>query len=330
MLGQCSLGLLVLFAFPSVVSSQTQKRLVLQKPDLSLPVETETYRIEEDDDGNFRLHYQHYNGSQVTGFFEPATKVDVTVSATVSYDRSRGIYTYHYDVHNLASSEQRLGSFAAGYSSAVFDLAGPAGSYIGALRLRPVIRWSNVSEEQRGVAPGSTQGGFRFSVAALSSHQSYTERLNGTQGYFYRYAQLPGIVKCYARGHTAPLSLPHEAPQGLTDRLPRVLEDAVFGNTIGPVQVPQDVNPVDLLDRLTSYVETSVAEGWIRDAATAEPWLARLAVAREAFQIQDFRLVRGTLQTLITEAEQARDSDHITSEALALITYNVRFLVSLF
>ncbi len=298
----------------------------LEKPALRLSDRGAIKVIRNDDTGDFILRWKPPGGQPTEVVLVPASKVDVVVSATVEGSDDRGRYIYRYKLENGKSSRQRLQQFIVEFSGAAIDLESPEDWRSSALSFHSALSWSDVKYDARGVLgadAGAVLEGFSFKSFGHSGFERFTDRVNGKPGIFFRQATLPGIVRCWARGHTEVLKLSGEGPEDLDELLPRVLDDAVKGLTVGPVPIPEPFEPIGFVALLTKYLHESLAQGWIESQAEvmeAEEALGRL---RQALEKKDYRLA----ESLVDQAARALSKKRtFTSEATALLTFNLDYL----
>lgn len=280
-------------------------------------------------DGNFRLSWTGEGEKTVTAVFEPAWKVGVVVSAAARAGAGeRAVITYSYSVRVLPGSAQRLANFAVSAEVPLFDSVAPQGWRT----LRPSFRhavsgWSNAASGVAGTSEGSLLE-FAFSASTVAEGMEVSRILGGT-GFVHTPASLPGIVRCWARGHIGIFSVPEELSAEISDWLPSPLENSVSGWTIGPVAVPYGQTAAAHLSRTRDYLEKATKEGWV--APELAPKLRALVESlAAALAARDRDAVAAAGWQFRQAVRKGAESGSLSSEGLALLELNVEHIEALF
>jgi hypothetical protein len=264
--------------------------------------------------GNYIIRYQGLDGNLVETFFEPATKIEPGIVATVLVES--GSYRYHYIVRNGSSSQQRLLNFSIRLFSTIDSITRPNQKWRTGLYSSPVaVYWSNTLRDPSGlytlfdgVAPDSAVSGFSFKSSGL-----------------------PAIVTANFRGN-APLSIvfPDEPPgeiAALLRPLRQFPANTVQSNTVGPKEPPTPFSVTAFLDSLISYTNQSLAFGWIANQLTADKYTNLFSTARSQLESTDTTGARVTLTSALANVTVDSAAVLLTSEAYALLRFNTEYLL---
>jgi len=254
--------------------------------------------------------------STVTVIFEPGTKVDPKVICTVTFDTSRGIFQYRYEVENGKDGKQTLTRFLVefGTDQAIGKTESSSWRATRQTEVRnealvSANRWGWSGSGRRGIPPGSSQNGF-----VLES------------------PDLPGIASSYSRGGAPILAFPDEGPLNfdLVNKIARLRvfpADHVLRNTLAPFPPPKDLPPVGFVDILVSYKHQAYNFGWITNKGIFNSLDQKLDNARKQLQRGNNRAAKNVLEAFINEVE-AQKEKHLSSEAYALLKFNAEYLIS--
>ena len=107
------------------------------------------------------------------------------------------------------------------------------------------------------------------------------------------------------------------------------IRDAVnyHGWTIGPTAPPVNFTSATWLDTLISYKHQALNLGWIDNKGIVNSLDQKLDNAKSQLQKGNTTTVKNTLRALVNEVE-AQNGKHLSSEAYALLKYNVEYLIS--
>jgi hypothetical protein len=223
----------------------------------------------------------------------------INISMKCSVQKNNNLYQYNYVVGNDISSKQNISDIYIGGledttgNQAPINWQSGSSSYIGG---RAFIKYS------RGIYylihPGQTMGGFRTISPAL-----------------------PAIVKYYIQGYTA-------AVFGSTDEEKQnIYNNSVNGYTLGTSDTTIPFTALNIIDTLISYTTQSRSLGWIKDQTTSDKYLGYFNTAKTYLQQNNVNTARTTLQQ-VSQDVNTDSTDHLTSEAYALIRYNTEYLLT--
>lgn len=231
--------------------------------------------------------------SYVHGYMS-TRNVNVIVEAGVTFDSTRKDYQYHYTLHNLEGSPQGAGPFEV-----AFDPSLPFSDFT-APQTKPNPWWA--WGRQKEIDPEY------WERAGRSLRWWGTLRLGESLGGFsFRSPVLPGIVHCWSSWY-----------------IPDVRGYLLGGNTLGPVALPDPLDPQKFVERLNAIVDESLSEGWIEDKKVAHDLKRKLESAREAVESGDKERLESVLRAVLRKVEEEKDGS-LLSEAYALLKYNVRY-----
>lgn len=98
------------------------------------------------------------------------------------------------------------------------------------------------------------------------------------------------------------------------------------GKTIGPTAPPADFRPVEFLNYIITLKHQSTSFGWIKNAGIEQSLDAKLDNARKKLKEENITAAKNILNAFLNEVE-AQNGKHLTSEAYALLKYNVQYLI---
>jgi hypothetical protein len=97
--------------------------------------------------------------------------------------------------------------------------------------------------------------------------------------------------------------------------------------TVAPTAPPANFAPGDFLATIISYKEQAIQQGWIDNSGISNSLDAKLNAARDSLSRNDTRAAKNQLNALINELD-AQAGRHLTPEAVALLKFNVQYLIS--
>ncbi len=229
----------------------------------------------------------------------PKNKADVVVKATVTRDTD-GSLLFSYVVENKPTSLQKLEVFVVVrwtndivmHSTRVeweFDL----------WKTQPALFGWNDSFKSRLIAPDEIEHNFRFKTRAL-----------------------PRIATYYIEGWNG--------ASGLSD----IFTNSVQGKTLGPADPPNPFVPVAFIDTLISYTRQAFALRWIKNRDIVQDLNAELNDAKRQLRRNNKTEAKSILRDFIDEVKDLWEEEEdqrrkpLTSEAYALLKFNVEYLIS--
>lgn len=130
----------------------------------------------------------------------------------------------------------------------------------------------------------------------------------------------------------------YHAPPPKTDNpdeeLPRdqALQRSVPGTIVGIGPGPSAMSPIDLVSRLTLFLNRSCGElAWIDNRGVCQSLGAKLNAARASISANDRSATQGQLKALLNELEAQhgdQPGQHVTTSAYALLRSNALYLLS--
>jgi hypothetical protein len=327
------IAVIAVFLAAAVASSGAQTGEI---PPVHQPLEAQSVKIEEipglydvvrSAPDALLLRWRGLGGDNVEMRFELATGVEAVVEAEVVRADADALL-FSYRLRSSEASRQRVQALVVETLGPVYDLSMPEGWIVLPISFHPAISWADVSP-QEGLAAGRELGGFSFRTTTLDRAESYTPSQGDGKGYFHHRAVLPGIVRVWARGRTAPLTSSEELPPGMAANLPDMLENAVTGLTVGPVEIPADVTLPAWIGRLRAYARRSRDLGWIGAPELVETIGADLDVIENAAATAHTDRALARLRDLMARLDSARDEGSLLPEAYGLLTFNGEYLGNL-
>lgn len=140
---------------------------------------------------------------------------------------------------------------------------------------------------------------------------------------------LPGIVECLVQvsGYNpfdslSPVPPYEDEPSMATDLFAGRTKFMYSGNTIGPVPIPDTFNSGEFIERIISYNEQSIEEGW-----NDRPPVIRFT--REGLEkIKSAPGNKELINDFLAKLDDYKKRKQILSEAYALLKYNLEYLLS--
>lgn len=311
------------------LSSAGAARLVLEKPLFRFPEKGPIQAALNGTTGDYTLRWKNPDGSLARTTFSPATKIDVIVTGAVDFDMTADEFIYQYRLESLRSSRQHIQWLIVEFNDAIQGISSPESWNPAGLSFESALSWVDTTRDKQGkvgLAPGSVLDGFGFKAPGSSGVERFSESPASSQGFFFHRATSPGIVRCWARGHTDVVKVSGEAPEGLTDMLPRLLDDSVRGFTGGPVPIPKPLDPAKFAATIGDYSARALSLGWIDDPVTEKRLQEAISKIREALLAKNYALASRLLGSLKQGVDQEPTKGHLTSEAIALIKLNSQYL----
>jgi hypothetical protein len=282
--------------------------------------------------GDIVIRYQDGSRWQRVIWIWP-NKLEVTVAAAVS-DVPDGALRYSYRLISSPSSRQRAIDFNVAFGGPVINVSSPKPWGASPFSYVSVLSWSDTEGKTRGLPAGASLGGFRFDAATRPS----TRRLVGDSyhpgpGFVRTPGALPAIVSCFVAGFTRLANWPSEPPENLD--LPDMLSGGLTGSTVGPLEIPEEDTVNKILVAMDRDAKEGLELGWIEKKETSEGYRATLSAVRQAlFKVPDGDPSPGDrkdamswLRELATQVQADSRSGAITSEEVALLAYNARYLL---
>lgn len=211
---------------------------------------------------------------------------------------------YEYKVSNDWLSEQNLDRWTLLFDPQlqVVITASPDGWFnnqSGDIYL-PGAVWTSLNV----IEPGSSESGFKIEADGL-----------------------PGIVQAIVRG---PIPIDPVPPlSGNTDQLPEynLLVNSVIINVLGPVSRPTSFGRLDFLNTIISLNEEAFILGWIDPERIKKRLDKKLDLTQKSLINNKIETARKTLEALLDDVEEAYNGELLTSEAYALLKFNVQYLL---
>jgi hypothetical protein len=237
----------------------------------------------------------------------PANRVSPDIRAAVTASGS-GL-NYDYFVTNKADAQQALIRFAVeAFTVSPPVSTAPPGWKTGRRMVKSAaIFWGSVAEP-RGVPPGASLGGFRFSSTAL-----------------------PAIVKYLAWGDVELSIVPDgSAPESCSGS--EMFENSYKGVTVGPKTPPPFV-ALDSLNQLIALLHESRRLGWVRRDGVHQSMLTKLREAKRRVEANDLAGANNNVTAFIAEVGRVscedvycRGNQPATSEAYAVLYFNGKYV----
>lgn len=261
--------------------------------------------------GNFLLTWNGVDGQRKTIVYEPATKLDAVIAATVDYDARQNVYRYTYAVTNLPTSKQTLQTFYLEARAPIHDVSAPDATWYS-------VALTDYLREQFKVRGGWTWSQTMHGRVGLLPAQE-------ASGFTYLSAGLPTVVKCYVRHRGFLKGVGEELPEELHAAIDRVGWKIPQGVTVGPVAVPQPFHPATFARKILEMLEVSVQQGWVESSAVAAELRVSLNNLAVSLDQGDTNRASKQIRRLLERVEGEKNKS-LLSEAYALLRFNLQFL----
>jgi hypothetical protein len=236
--------------------------------------------------------------------FLPANLLSVSVKCAVKTLGDSLAFQYYWT--NNPASRQCMAKFSLfGVKKSFFPVELAHWDFIGWMRDWPVAGWevAGLQKLRYSLPPGNDQEGV----------------LIHTQG-------LPTIVRFYIQGYRPEPDFGSDWSTYKERSQSDFLSNSFVGTTIGPVDPPDTLIPLDFLDTLSTYSTQSRALGWITSQTVADKYLSYFSTAKTQLDQNNTAGARTTLQSVLRDVD-VDSSSALTSEAYALLRYNTEYLL---
>jgi hypothetical protein len=226
------------------------------------------------------------------------------VSASVN---NPSTYDYEYTVSNGTVASQKIWIFMVAVKAEVITPQSPQG-----WRLRNANRpgvstamWG-ANDSTKFIISGGSLGGFLFSSSGL-----------------------PKIMPFFAVGRVAPPEGEFEMVPGSND----IFINSAQGRTIGPADPPSPFVALDFIDTLIAMKAEAKGEPlkWIKPGDLSDLIDERLGQARDYLEAEDESKAEDELEVclnaILEDCEGAGPVSYLTTEACALLRYNIEYLI---
>jgi len=281
--------------------------------------------------GNIVIRYQDGSKWQRVVWVWPH-HLQVTVAAEVR-EVPGGALRYSYRLVSSPSSRQRACCLSVGFGGSIVNVSSPRPWWPSPFGYRSLLGWADTHGKTPGLPPGASLRGFGFEAAThVATRRLATDRFRPGAGFVRTPGALPGIVACYVSGSTPQAVWPSEGPD---IDLPDILAAGLTGSTVGPLEIPEQDTVDKILTAMDRAARQGLELGWIEQHATSRQYQALLAAVRRALSKvpggdpspRDRDDAVGSLRQLARQVQADARAGAITSEEVALLAYNTRYLL---
>jgi hypothetical protein len=268
----------------------------------------------------------------------------IKIVATVTASSTPGVFNYSYETANPAASTASVWKINVDISKppGTIDLSS-AGLVDGPGFLQEISDTVASDPTAVVVVPVALQAPVHWRVAIsidgtvawFSATANFFIQPGGSSaGYVISSQGLPAIRSFIARPFVDVDTLSVTPPTGQGDvqrylNEVTAIEDSVSakGVTVAPTAPPATFQPVQFLQTIEGYKEQALKQGWINNAGVANSLDVKLNAALAALQMEDSATAKNVLNALLNEVE-AQSNKHLSPEAVALLQFNTRYLIS--
>ena len=242
--------------------------------------------------------------SQDSLFLWPSGKnIEIIVNANVI--DSNSILQYNYLVKSRSNSIQNVHSFYVEFNSNISSIKSP-NSWLGLISgiWTNVLMWSS-RDTLYDITPNNSLYGFSYESEGLPSIQKY---------YGVGFYKLPSVEE-------------GEAPAESEIVGGGILENSVKGYTISPKDPPNPFIPINFIDTIRAYSDSSYALGWIKDEQTRDKYDNYFNNVKNYLNQNNNNAAKSELQKVLTDCN-TDSSSVLTGEAYALLYFNTDYLIN--
>ncbi len=253
-------------------------------------------------DGNVYLLSQNIQIDSIDMFF-PRNNFTALLKANV-FTSYNDTLLFNYQIYNEPISRQSINVFdiKTGMDS-VISVSSPNG-WIGDSRHKAVI-WDD-STYDKGII-------FKYKIKPGQTRSNFSYRTNG----------LPIITNAYLRG----CNYQWQGDYINNTRRNDYLNNSVIIKTIAAKLPPSPFIPINFIDTIKTYCDSSYSLSWIKEEPTLTKYNNYLTTAKNYLIEGDSTSARSELQLVINDCV-ADSSTVLTSEAFALLYFNTEYLIS--
>lgn len=258
----------------------------------------------------------------------------VGISASVTLNPGTGIFTYDYAISNPSSNTGQIWRVELDISRPDGSLELPSTGLTNGSRFHRAtseLAQKKVPMIPVGVSPPPNWG-VGLTVGATVSWGSGGEEFRifpgqGLAQFTVSSYGIPAIrsLKIYPRFELDPVDF---ATAEDVKKHEEIEQKTTFKTkTVGPTAPPANFVALDFLSSIISLKEESFALGWIDRSGIKQSLDAKLENAKKKLAGGDIKTAKNILNAVLNEVE-AQKEKHLTSEAHALLKFNVEFLLS--
>jgi hypothetical protein len=248
------------------------------------------------------IAYGNWPSTPIVPFetFQPANNAEANVKCEVTQIDSHFFFEYH--VYNRDNSKRRIQKFHLNHG--LFDSIGyaPKGwNFIGRVESSPITWDWNLKNTLDLISPGENKGG--FSIKSIG---------------------LPKIITFYIQSERGPTY--YKGNDILIRIQSDILNNSFNGKIISPFPPPNPFVPIEFLDTLKTYTDSSYTLGWVQTQETRDKYNTHFNNAKNYLQQNNNSAAKSELQLVLNECN-ADSSTVLTSEAYALLYFNTEYLI---
>ena len=229
---------------------------------------------------------------------------NVIVNVNSKITKENNFYSYNYTVHSDSTSKQRINYFTVECITDSVTKTQPQGWDSRGHWVWNQDGWGTKIfywHKPKEILPGQTLDSFKI-----------------------KSPQMPFIALYVVRGENMlPLTTAFTSEQDSAD----FVNNSVKGYTIGPSVLPDPFIPLNFLDTLINYTDSSYSFGWITNQTTADKYDSLFTSAKTQLQQNNNNAAKTTLQSVLQEVD-IDSTNNLTSEAYALLRYNTEYLIT--
>jgi len=230
----------------------------------------------------------------------PSTK-KVSPIVTSYLEKDSNYFNYSYSVWNAESAKQKIWNLLVEIKSSNFSTEQPYFWKMNYFKRDSVkaISWFSI-DSLKDIKTGAFQDSFHIISTGL-----------------------PIITKYYAVGWLEPPEGEEYIQHGSND----IFKNSFKGKTLGPKDPTDPYIPIEFIDTLKTYTDSSYALGWIKTEQTKDKYNNYFTNAKNYLNQNNNNAAKTELQKVLTDCN-ADSSTVLTSEAYALLYFNTDYLIN--
>lgn len=277
----------------------------------------------------FVFEWDRPNYGKTTTIYDPTNKVKPLIRAKVEFNTNEQdyMYMYNYEVTNQEGAVQLLDTIFVKHLAPIYDAKAPVPAedwHMGEYKNKEAWHWAKTLGTPTGIPAGQTIGGFSFKSKGLPTILNSAflgeERaeFSGPGDY-----DTDEVEESFERVFTR-----------LKEKYKEKFE-YIIKRTIGPTAPPADFKPIDFLNNIINMKHEAFSLGWIKNKGIENSLDAKLDNTKKKIEQGNITAAKNILNAFLNEVEaqgcetyeKCPEGKHLTSEAYALLKYNVQYLI---
>lgn len=261
-------------------------------------------------------------------YYDPPNKVKPDIKAYVEYDEVAKDYIYNYEVANEKDAVQLLYNIFVEHPAPIYDAKSPAPEddwHMGEYRDYNEWHWAKTGGDVHGLPAGEGEKGFSFRSLGLPAIVAADFYGLKRKEYF-----IPSDSSDTDEVGNAFGSLSYSFEEQYKEKFQKVTR-----KTLGPVPPPEELKPVEFIDKIISFKHEAFKLGWIDNDGIVNSLDKKLENAKRAIQNNSLTSAKNVLEAFVKEVDaqgcatpdKCTPGKHLNPEAWSLLKYNAQYLI---